>query len=165
LTGVGGRGRVGRGGTRAGERAIETVVGERLRNLRIQRGFTQRALARRVEGGVDLSYISRIERGDQLPSLKVLQKLGRALDVSLREFFDPQPMSRSAESRVVSQALWRTLLRVPPQDLPILLAVIRVLTRRRGVRSRYPESQLARKAAAERRGRYRTKGTDRRPTR
>lgn len=165
LAGAGGQNRVGREGTRAGERTIETAVGERLRSLRLQRGFTQRALARRVAGGVDLSYISRIERGEQLPSLKVLQKLGRALDVSLREFFDPEPIQRSAGPRAVYPALWRTLLRVPPQDLPILSAVIRVLAQRRGARSRYSESEPAGKAAAERRRRYGTPGADRRPTR
>jgi transcriptional regulator with XRE-family HTH domain len=110
---------------------------------------------------VDLSYISRIERGDQLPSLKVLQKLGQALDVSLREFFDPQPVRRPAGPHAVSHALWWTLLRVPPQDLPILSAVIRVLARRRGARARYAETRLAGNKAAERRGRYKRQRTGR----
>ena len=145
-----------------GKRATETAVGERLRSLRLRRGFTQRTLARRVAGGVDLSYISRIERGEQLPSLKVLQKLGRALDAPLREFFDSEPIHRSAGSRLAHYALWRSLLRVSPHDLTILSAVIGVLARRRGAKSGYSESGLAGRVAAERRRQYRTRKADRR---
>ncbi len=52
-----------------------------LRRLRLARGLTQKNLARRVAGGVDTTYIGKIERGDQLPSLKVLLRLSKALGV------------------------------------------------------------------------------------
>lgn len=147
------------------EHPLQRRLGERVRSFRLRRGFTQRALARRVAGGVDLSYISRIERGEQLPSLKVLQKLGRALDAPLREFFEPEPSYRLAGPHLAHHALWRTLLRVPPQDLPILSAVIRVLARRGGGKSRYSESRLTGKVAAERKRYYRTKSAGRPSTR
>jgi transcriptional regulator with XRE-family HTH domain len=60
-----------------------------LRRLRLARGLTQKNLARRVAGGVDTTYIGKIERGDQLPSLKVLLRLSKALGVTVSDFFYP----------------------------------------------------------------------------
>src|SRR5947208_16003903 len=58
--------------------AAETV-GERLRRLRLERGFSQRDLA---EKGVSYAYISRIEGGARRPSVKALRMLARKLGVS-----------------------------------------------------------------------------------
>ena len=138
----------------ASEHSIARTVGERLRTLRLQQGLTQRELARRVAGGVDLSYISLIERGEQLPSLKVLQRLGSALGASLKEFFDPLPVV-SKKPDLPHHPLWRNLQKVPPEDLPILSAIIRVLARRRTGKTDYPASSLAGSLAAERKRRYR----------
>ena len=55
------------------------VIGERLRQLREARGLSQRQLA---EPGVTAAYISRIERGDRLPSVRALRKLAPKLEVS-----------------------------------------------------------------------------------
>ena len=137
------------------ERSVAAVIGERLRNLRLQQGFTQRELARQVAGGVDLSYISRIERGEQLPSLKVLQRLGIALGASLKEFFDPLPV-RSKHPDRPHQALWRSLQKVPSEDLPIVWAIIRVLSRRQQKEPAYSGSARAGGMAAERKSRYGT---------
>lgn len=141
------------------ERSLERSLGERLRSFRLRQGLTQRELAQRVAGGVDLSYIGRIERGEQLPSLKVLQKLGRALGVSVGEFFGPAPLHRVGSVSKLQLALLRALQRVSPQDGPILLAVIRLLSRRRGPTARYRESRPAGRVAAERRFRYRRGGS------
>lgn len=137
--------------------SLERVLGERLRSFRLRQGLTQRELARRVAGGVDLSYIGRIERGEQLPSLKLLEKLGHALGVSLGEFFDREPVDRAGLSR--SQwGLWRALRRVSPQDMPILLGIARLLA---GLR---PDTgRQASRVAAEPRPRYRSGRADRRP--
>lgn len=137
------------------ERSFERLLGERLRSFRLREGFTQRELARRVAGGVDLSYIGRIERGEQLPSLKVLQKLGRALGVSVGEFFGRERIDRAGRTTWFQPALWRALQQIPPEDGPILLAVARLLARRRGTAARYRGSRPAGRVAAERRPRYR----------
>jgi transcriptional regulator with XRE-family HTH domain len=139
----------------APQRSLERLVGERLRNLRLRGGFTQRELAQRVPGGMDLSYIGRIERGEQLPSLKALHKLGQALDVPIGEFFGREPIDRTSGAGRVPATLWRALTQVSPQDAPILLAVARLLARRRGAAVRYRGRLPALSAAAERRRRYR----------
>ncbi len=48
-----------------------------LREARLQRNVTQEELAAR--GGLDVSFISRVERGLQAPSLEVIVALAKAL--------------------------------------------------------------------------------------
>jgi transcriptional regulator with XRE-family HTH domain len=55
------------------------TIGERLKRLRLERGFSQRALAAR---GVSYAYISRIELGDRVPSMKALRVLAAKLGVT-----------------------------------------------------------------------------------
>jgi len=54
-------------------------LGERLKRLRLERGFSQRELA---SPGVSYAYISRIEAGARQPSVKALRKLAQKLGVS-----------------------------------------------------------------------------------
>jgi transcriptional regulator with XRE-family HTH domain len=57
----------------------EETVGQRLRRLRTDRGMSQRELS---SPGVSYAYISRIEAGTRVPSVKALRKLARKLGVS-----------------------------------------------------------------------------------
>jgi transcriptional regulator with XRE-family HTH domain len=61
--------------------ALQTqeAIGERLKRLRAERGLSQRALATR---GVSYAYISRIELGDRVPSMKAIRVLAAKLGVS-----------------------------------------------------------------------------------
>ncbi len=63
-------------------------LGARIKELRRQRGFTQRQLAEKV--GVDFTYLSKIEndRLEHTPSLKTLQDLARALEVDELELME-----------------------------------------------------------------------------
>jgi transcriptional regulator with XRE-family HTH domain len=54
-------------------------IGERLRRLRLEQGLSQRALASR---GVGYAYISRIERGERVPSMKAMRALAARLGVT-----------------------------------------------------------------------------------
>ena len=61
------------------------IFGNRLRELRIQRGLSQAALAEAVEGAggrLTSNYVSDLERGLKAPTLTMILKLSRALDVS-----------------------------------------------------------------------------------
>ncbi|MGB9860402.1 MAG: helix-turn-helix domain-containing protein, partial [Moorellaceae bacterium] len=57
-----------------------TRLGAKLRRLREQKGLTLNELSRR--SGVSLAHISEIERGRSTASLKTLEKLAAALEVS-----------------------------------------------------------------------------------
>ncbi len=66
---------------------MDIRIGKRLRELRKSLGLTQKQFASRVPGKVDHTYIGKIERGRQYPSLKLLEKIGKTYNVSLDFFF------------------------------------------------------------------------------
>src|SRR5437899_4920236 len=59
--------------------AAGETIGERLKRLRLEKGFSQRELA---APGVSYAYISRIEAGTRQPSVKALRRLAAKLGVS-----------------------------------------------------------------------------------
>jgi transcriptional regulator with XRE-family HTH domain len=60
-----------------------------LRQLRVARGVSQEALA--ADAAVDRSYVGRLERGLENPTVSMLDKLARALSVPISEFFAAPP--------------------------------------------------------------------------
>ena len=60
--------------------------GKKIIELRHQKGFTsQIALANKA--GMDRTYVGGIERGERNPTFEILEKLAKALGVSLEELF------------------------------------------------------------------------------
>ncbi|MFL6143959.1 MAG: helix-turn-helix domain-containing protein [Labedaea sp.] len=74
-------------------------LGERIREERVRRGVSLRALA--VEVGVSASMISQIETGKSQPSVSTLYAITTALGVSIQDVFDAAVEGRS---RAVSTA-------------------------------------------------------------
>lgn len=62
------------------------VIGEALRTWRRQRGYSLQEVARRA--GLSASYLSEIENGKKQPSVKTLEALATALNVSLDSLLD-----------------------------------------------------------------------------
>lgn len=62
----------------------EEALGTALRSLRKHRGLSQEALA--LDAEVERNYISLIELGKNSPSIRILFKLCKALDVSPSSF-------------------------------------------------------------------------------
>jgi len=60
----------------------QALVARNLRRLRVRRGLSQESLA--VDAGVDRSYVSRLERGLENPTVAVLERLAAAVDASNR---------------------------------------------------------------------------------
>jgi transcriptional regulator with XRE-family HTH domain len=54
-------------------------IGARVRRLRVARGLSQRKLA---SSGVSYAYISRIESGQRIPSVRAIRVLARRLGVT-----------------------------------------------------------------------------------
>ncbi len=65
---------------------IKQKVGQRIRELRKQLKFSQEALANEAE--VDRTYVTDIENGRRNVSLEILERLIKALKVSISEFFN-----------------------------------------------------------------------------
>jgi transcriptional regulator with XRE-family HTH domain len=59
-----------------------------MRKLRAAHGLSQEALA--VDAGIDRTYVSRLERGLDNPTVVVLEKLTRALSSNIEELFSEQ---------------------------------------------------------------------------
>jgi transcriptional regulator with XRE-family HTH domain len=72
------------------------LVSWNLRRLRVAKGLAQEALA--VDAGIDRTYVSRLERGLENPTVSVLERLARALGAEIVEFFDVPPEGASAPS-------------------------------------------------------------------
>jgi len=73
------------------------TLGERIKKLRKRLGLTQKEFAGRVVGKVDHTYIGKMERGHQYPSIKMLQKIGKAFGVPLSYFFEDDGFLKSLD--------------------------------------------------------------------
>ncbi|MBA7630012.1 hypothetical protein ES703_37520 [subsurface metagenome] len=82
-----------------GEKVIK--VGKRLKMIRKRLGLTQKEFASRIPGGVDHTYVGKVERGYQYPSLKILERVGRAFNVSLGYFFEDNSLTRRKGGKMI----------------------------------------------------------------
>lgn len=73
------------------------LVGQKIRRLREEKGLTQAALAKGA--GLAQSFVSSIESGQKSPTVRSLQKLASALDVSPDELLVPDECSKDSTER------------------------------------------------------------------
>jgi len=65
---------------------IEKTVGNRIRELRNQKGISQEELA--FKASLNASHLSKIERGEKSPTLGSLEKIVKALEISFPDLFN-----------------------------------------------------------------------------
>jgi transcriptional regulator with XRE-family HTH domain len=70
----------------------QVAVARNLRRLRVRKGLSQEALA--VDAAIDRTYVSRLERGLENPTVAVLERVASALDADIRELFDAARVSK-----------------------------------------------------------------------
>jgi len=63
----------------------QALVARNLKRLRVQRNLAQEALA--ADAGIDRTYVSRLERGLENPTVAILEQLANALNANIVEFF------------------------------------------------------------------------------
>jgi transcriptional regulator with XRE-family HTH domain len=63
----------------------QALVARNLRRLRVTRSLSQEALA--GDAGIDRTYVSRLERGLENPTIAILEQLADALGATIIEFF------------------------------------------------------------------------------
>jgi transcriptional regulator with XRE-family HTH domain len=61
------------------------VIGDRLRELREKKNFSQGDIEKRT--GLLRCYISRVENGHTVPAIETLEKLARALEIPMYQLF------------------------------------------------------------------------------
>ena len=72
----------------------QQLVSWNLRRLRVAQGLSQEALA--VDAGIDRTYVSRLERNMENPTVAVLERVARALKVDIAAFFEQPPPNSNA---------------------------------------------------------------------
>jgi transcriptional regulator with XRE-family HTH domain len=69
-------------------------LGRRIQRLRKARGYTQEQLAEAID--INAKYLSSVERGEENPTLDLLLRLSKGLQVELPELFQ---FAQEGESR------------------------------------------------------------------
>jgi transcriptional regulator with XRE-family HTH domain len=100
------------------------TFGERVRELREERGLSLREFARKL-GGISAAFLSDIELGRRYPSDRVLASMAKVLGVQVKELrsYDTRPpvqdIRRLAESNPAYGVALRKVIdsRVSPEDL------------------------------------------------
>lgn len=62
---------------------VNKELGDKIRNLRLEKGLTQEDAAHDAE--IDYSFYNQIENGKRNPSIITLKKIARALGVSIKD--------------------------------------------------------------------------------
>lgn len=136
----------------AGVLTVKIEIGRRLKRLRTEKGLTQKGLAAAVSGGLDYTYIGKIERGEQLPSLKILIRISEALSVPVSSFFPDEPVpavndiaSAGAGYQTVDEdwsGLFGELRLLHKDDIRLVTEIVKVLARhRKAMKGKAPDEQ------------------------
>lgn len=64
------------------------IVGKRVQEIRISKGYSQVDLAGKIKGTIDTTNISRIESGRTNPTLFTLYRIAEALEVNLSQLLN-----------------------------------------------------------------------------
>lgn len=114
-------------------RPAETIsmnIGTTIRAYRLQKGMSQGDIEKKT--GLLRCYLSRVENGHTVPSLETLQKIARALDLQLSEFFAEEMVGREMNALNLSEEEIRFLTQIQrysanlsESDRRLLLAMVR----------------------------------------
>lgn len=117
---------------------MKAEIGRRLKRIRVERGLTQKELASRA--GIDYTYIGKIERGEQLPSLHILLKISETLMVPCGYFLEKEEIATLLElagdlKHLLKKEDWILLLKslklLHEDDILLITEIIHVLNKHR----------------------------------
>jgi len=125
------------------------LVGERLRELREQKKFSQGVIEKRT--GLLRCYISRVECGHTVPAVETLEKFARALEVPIYQLFyegeEPPKLPDLAKRKSANGKEWgdtgkdarslykfrRFLSQMEEKDRTLLMFMAQKMSRRKAV--------------------------------
>jgi transcriptional regulator with XRE-family HTH domain len=110
--------------------SVSMNIGTTIREYRLQKGMSQGDIEKRT--GLLRCYLSRVENGHTVPSLDTLQKIARALDLQLSQFFAEDLVSKEMsglnlneeEIRFLTQ-IQRYSAQLSESDRRLLLAMVK----------------------------------------
>ena len=68
------------------KKEVNIAFGKRVAELRKKAGYSQESFAFRCD--VDRTYIGTIERGEKSPTLNTIEKIAKALGMTIKELFN-----------------------------------------------------------------------------
>ncbi len=84
------------------------IIGDRLRELREEKKFSQGEVEKRT--GLLRCYISRVENGHTIPAVETLEKFAHALEVPMYKLFydgeEPPKLPNLPKRRTAQDILW-----------------------------------------------------------
>jgi len=98
---------------------ITKIVGDRIRVLRTEKGFSQEELAHRA--GVSTSHIGKLERGQKNPSLSSIEKITKALEITLEDLFKYIQPSTGESNNITLSLLINKLATLSLNDQKLML--------------------------------------------
>ena len=105
-------------------------IGTTIRGYRLEKGMSQGDIEKKT--GLLRCYLSRVENGHTVPSLETLQKIAKALDLQLSEFFAEEVVGREMSGLNLGEEEIRFLTQVQrysahlgDSDRRLLLAMVR----------------------------------------
>ncbi len=114
-------------------------IGKRLRELRQAKALSQRDVEDRT--GLPRTLVSLVENGRLIPTVQMLERWAKALDVELHQLFavrHGQPDAPVLPERIPSGAQERTLLglfgQMAVKDRALVISLARDLVKRKGKR-------------------------------
>ncbi|MFW6271029.1 MAG: helix-turn-helix domain-containing protein [Bacillota bacterium] len=96
----------------------KNTIGNRLRELRYNMDLTQEELGEK--SGLHYSYIGQVERGDKIPSLKSLMKIGEALNISLEEIIKTEELKPEQITNNKLKSIHKMLSNRSAQELELI---------------------------------------------
>ena len=110
--------------------SISMNIGTTIRGYRLQKGMSQGDIEKKT--GLLRCYLSRVENGHTVPSLETLQKIARAMDLQLSEFFAEEVVGKDMGGLNLNEEEIRFLTQVQrysshlsESDRRLLLAMVR----------------------------------------
>lgn len=107
-------------------------IGQRIAKLRKSLGLTQREFADRI--GVNPSYLSRIEKGDQRIGMKTLEAICKTFSVDLSYFLitegEKQILEKASHSRELKEFV-EELYQFPPEEQKTVLEFLHLFIKRK----------------------------------
>lgn len=101
------------------------LFGMRIKELRTIRKLSQEQLSKKAD--ISAKYMSRIEMGQHFPSLVILTKLAKALNVEMKDFFEFTHEVQNAKE--LKEIISKLLKETDEEQLKLAVKVLRALVR------------------------------------
>ncbi len=131
-------------------------IGQKLRELRKASNLTQKKFAQRIKTKIDYTYIGKIERGEQNPSIKILNKIANSLNIKLEYFFSDKPigfyLSAGDKSTKKREEISGLICNFDEEELDFIAGIIKFINKYKSIKEQYRTLKVA-----EKKDKYKTK--------